>query len=332
MERRQLEYFIAVVEHRGFTSAAHALHVAQPSLSHSIRALERELGGSLFHRLPHGVALTAAGEALVGPALQVLRDLSTATSSVREVLGLSGGRLDIVSQTTLAVDPLADLLGRFHAAHPKVTVRVIDPERGSEVVQMVRTGQCELGLVDASVQTTAAASELCGTELPEQEMHVVLPPDHPHPQPSTIGLRELAALGLIVTPPGTATRDTLDEVCAKADTTPRIVVETAHRAMIVPLVLAGAGAALLTTSMAADAALRGARMLSTRPRLLRRGRLVWRSGPLAPAAQAFVDLACRTQEERLQEERRSQSSKRVPPSRARPSSGTRLRSASSEPK
>ncbi|MGW0846059.1 SUMF1/EgtB/PvdO family nonheme iron enzyme [Streptomyces sp. NPDC002787] len=78
MERRQLEYFIAVVEHGGFTAAAMALHVAQPSLSHAIRSLERECGGRLFHRLPHGVALTAAGEALVRPARQVLRDLSTA--------------------------------------------------------------------------------------------------------------------------------------------------------------------------------------------------------------------------------------------------------------
>ncbi len=51
MERRQLEYFLAVVEHGGFTAAATALHVAQPSLSHAIRSLEREFGGRLFHRV-----------------------------------------------------------------------------------------------------------------------------------------------------------------------------------------------------------------------------------------------------------------------------------------
>src|SRR5689334_24063394 len=54
MERRQLEYFLAVVEHGGFTNAARAMYVAQPSLSHAIAALEAELGGALFHRLPHG--------------------------------------------------------------------------------------------------------------------------------------------------------------------------------------------------------------------------------------------------------------------------------------
>ncbi|MGW2521521.1 LysR family transcriptional regulator [Streptomyces sp. NPDC001617] len=286
MERRQLEYFIAVVEHGGFTAAALALHVAQPSLSHAIRALEREFGGSLFHRLPHGVVLTAAGEALVRPAQQVLRDLSTAGSLVREVLGLEGGRLDIVSQTTLSVDPLAGLLGRFHRAHPKVSVRVVDPERGADVAVMVAAGRCELGLVDASVPT----GDLSGIDLPAQEMHVVLPPDHPHPPGPTITSRELAALDLIVTPPGTETRVAVDDVCTALGVAPRIVVETAHRAMIVPLVLAGVGASLLPASMARDAEIRGARMVSNRPRLLRHGRLVWRSGPLSPAAQAFVDL------------------------------------------
>lgn len=286
MERRQLEYFLAVVQHGGFTAAAIALHVAQPSLSHAIRTLEREFGGSLFHRLPHGVALTAAGEALVRPAQQVLRDLSTAGSLVREVLGLEGGRLDIVSQTTLSVDPLAGLLGGFHRAHPKVAVRVVDPERGPDVALMVAAGRCELGLVDAAVTT----GDLHGIDLPAQEMHVVLPPDHPHPPCATITSRELAALDLIVTPPGTEIRAALDDVCTTLGVEPKIVVETAHRAMIVPLVLAGVGATLLPASMARDAGLRGARMLSNRPRLLRHGRLVWRSGPLSPAAQAFVDL------------------------------------------
>ncbi|MGW6735885.1 LysR family transcriptional regulator [Streptomyces sp. NPDC055013] len=55
MERRQLEYCIAIVEHGGFTTAANALHVAQPSLSHAIRTLERECGGKRFHRLAQGV-------------------------------------------------------------------------------------------------------------------------------------------------------------------------------------------------------------------------------------------------------------------------------------
>lgn len=287
MERRQLEQFLAVVEHGGFTNAARAMHVAQPSLSHSIAALEAEVGGLLFRRLPHGAVLTPAGEALVGPARQVARDLVTAMAAVREVLGLAGGRLDIVSQTTLAVDPLAGMLGRFLSEHPKVAVRVTDPERGTEVDRIVRTGHCELGLVHVSVP----ARDLDGIDLAEQELRLVLPPGSAGIPPGAVPFEDLAALRFVTTPAGTATRDVLEDAMRGLGLEPRIAVETVHRAMLVPLVLAGAGASLLPRSMADDGAGKGAVVRSTGPPLRHRGRLVWRPGPLSPAADRFVAMA-----------------------------------------
>ncbi len=65
MELHQLRYFVAVAEQRHFTKAAHALAVAQPSVSKQIKRLEDELGAPLFHRMRGNVALTPAGEALL---------------------------------------------------------------------------------------------------------------------------------------------------------------------------------------------------------------------------------------------------------------------------
>ncbi|HEY3712504.1 MAG TPA: LysR family transcriptional regulator [Amycolatopsis sp.] len=284
MERRQLEYFLAVVDHGGFTNAARRLHVAQPSLSHAVRTLEKQLGGLLFHRLPHGAELTAAGTALVAPARQILRDLSTADAAVREVLGLGGGTLDIASQTTLAVDPLAAMLGRFRAGHPKVRVRVRAPETGSDVLNRVRDGQSEVGLVESGSDTAG----LSGVDLAEQEVFAVLPADSPRTEP--LPQTELAELDLVTTPQGTATRWLVEDALRGSGREPRIVVETEHRAMMVPLVLAGAGAALLPRAMAEDARRQGAVIVPLLPRLVRRGRLVWRPGPLSPAAEEFVTL------------------------------------------
>lgn len=284
MERRQLEYFLAVVAHGGFTSAARALHVSQPSLSHAIASLEGEFGGLLFHRLPHGAVLTPAGEALVRPARQVARDLVTASASVREVLGLESGHLDIVSQTSLAVDPLAGLIAAFVRDHPRVAVRVTDPERLT-VEHLVRTGQSELGLLNA----TPAAADLDGVDLHEQELQLVLPPGSragADGRPVTHG--ELAGLEFVTTPAGTSTRVLLEDAAREAGTRLRIVVEAAHRAMLNPLVLAGAGAALLPGSMAEDAAAKGAVLRAVRPPLRVRTRMVWRRGPLSPAADRFV--------------------------------------------
>ena len=286
MERRQLEYFLAVVKYGSLTHASRRLHVAQPSLSQSIRTLERDVGAAVFHRAGYGVTLTEAGRALVGPAQQVLRDFATARSSVQHVTGLTGGRLDIVALTTLAVDPLAALVGRFRQLYPLVDVRIADPEQDTAVTQMVRDGESELGLAEAPPRLEGLES----ITLSEQEFFAVLPPQSPqHSTP--MPLAQLAAMPLIAAPEGTAMRALIDSALTIDGHAPRIAIETAHRAAMVPLVLAGAGATLLPKALAEDAGRRGAVFLLTEPRLVRTVRLVWRSQPLSPAASAFLRLA-----------------------------------------
>ena len=91
MDARQLEYFLAIVDHDGFGRAAQHLHIAQPSLSQSIANLERELGVQLFHRIGRGVVLSTAGSDLIAPARQVLRDLRTARATMESAKGLRRG-------------------------------------------------------------------------------------------------------------------------------------------------------------------------------------------------------------------------------------------------
>lgn len=105
VDARQLEYFLAVVDHGGFTRAADALHVTQPALSQAVRALERDLGARLFQRAGRGVVLAAAGEALVGPARQVMRALLEARTAVQEVVGLVAGQLNLVVQPARWTSP-----------------------------------------------------------------------------------------------------------------------------------------------------------------------------------------------------------------------------------
>src|ERR1043165_983563 len=107
MDLRQLSYFLAVVDEGTFTAAAAAVAVAQPSLSQAVRSLEAELGTPLFHRLGRAVRLTAAGDALVEPARQTLRDIDTARAAVEAVAGLMGGCLELAALPTLAADPVA---------------------------------------------------------------------------------------------------------------------------------------------------------------------------------------------------------------------------------
>lgn len=83
MELRHLRYFLAVAEDLSFTRAAKRLYVGQPTLSQQIQAVEKIIGGPLFHRDPGGVQLTEVGRALVGPAQQTLAAAEEALAQAR---------------------------------------------------------------------------------------------------------------------------------------------------------------------------------------------------------------------------------------------------------
>src|SRR5687768_14608845 len=100
MDLRRLRLFVAVADHGGFTAAAAAAHVAQPAVSLAVRELEEELGAPLFVRSRAGATLTVAGDALLGPARQALRDVEHAAEAVAAVTGLVAGHLDVASLPT----------------------------------------------------------------------------------------------------------------------------------------------------------------------------------------------------------------------------------------
>ena len=172
MDLRRLTYFLAVVDEGGFTSAAKAVFVSQPALSLAIKELEHELGTELFERLGRSVRLTAAGDALVGPARQVLRDVETGRAAVEAVAGLRGGTLSMASLPTLAAHPMADLVGRFCRQYPDVAVDLSAPEDTADLVDLLRTGQCELGIGEK----TGLPDDLRIVPVEVQRLLVILPP------------------------------------------------------------------------------------------------------------------------------------------------------------
>jgi len=288
MDRRQLRCFVAIVDTGGFTKAADELGIAQPSLSQTIAALEKQIGVGLFHRLGKRVRLTAAGEALLEPARQILRDFTVAEGSVARVGALAGGSLDVAAIPTL-VQPLADLVGAFRRDHPQVVVRAPEVSAVEGVESAVLAGVCEIGLTELP----CAAAGLLAVELGGQPFHLVLPASrHAGRQPDPFPLRGFDRLRFIATPTGTSSRARLDEAHAHTKKgAPDVCVETGHRDALIALVLAGAGAAFLPEPMAADARKLGAVVVATTPVISRRYGIVHRPAPLSPAAKAFVECA-----------------------------------------
>lgn len=289
MELRQVEYVVAVSEHGTFTRAAASIPVSQPALSQGIQSLERELGVELFSRIGRSVRLTTAGRAFLEPARQLLRDSRSARAAVAAVGGLQAGQLDVVCLPTLAVEPMVDLVGRFRRDHPGVTVHIREPEDSSSLGALVSSGDAELGLAEIPVADPALAWD----PVLDQEVLVVCPRGTllPGRGRRRVGIEVLANLPLVVTPPGTSTRRLAEDALGHAGLRAVIAVETEHRESITPLVLAGAGAALLPEPTARRAAAQGAMVAKVEPPLRRRvGLIRRREATLSPAAVAFRSL------------------------------------------
>ena len=290
MDSRKLAYFVAVVEHGGFTAAAKAVFVSQPALSLAVKDLEAEVGAQLFTRIGHRVRLTAAGSALLEPARQVFRDIETGRAAVNAVAGLLSGSLSLASLPTLAAHPMASMVGEFRRHHQGVRVDLAAPEDSDDLFSLVESGASELGLTDAAdvPQTLAAVT------LSTQALVFILPPGFATTEGDPFEALDRGEIPLVVAPLGTSTRRLLDQQLGALGRQPTLAVVSAQREAILPLVVAGAGAALVPEAMALIAERLGAVVARPTPPVVRDLVLVHRLGPLSPAASRFVELAAET--------------------------------------
>jgi DNA-binding transcriptional LysR family regulator len=285
MDVRQLQYFLAVVDHGSVHRAAKELFVAQPSISQALRALERDLGTELFNRTGRRLVLTPAGQLLIDPARDVLRGMDLARATVAAVEGLRGGRLLISAMPSQAVSPLAGMIGRFAARYPEVEVVVRAAATPPEVLDAVRMGAVELGVLGAAVPPEPPGMVV--SPLATQRFVLVAAGTDDLPTREPVPPSDLAGCRLIVGQRGTVMRRAADDILRASDNC-RIAVEVEHREAVLPLVLAGVGVAVLSESWRQLALDAGAVVRDLDSAEVLHVCLVRRVGRLSPAAREFT--------------------------------------------
>jgi DNA-binding transcriptional LysR family regulator len=126
----QLTAFVAVAENRSFTKAAASLGIKVPSLSHAIRSLEEQFGVRLLNRTTRSVALTEAGEQLLGHLTPVLESVDRAIDAVNEFREKPTGTLRLTVHPVAAVTVIGPIVARFSAAYPEIGLDIsVEVER-----------------------------------------------------------------------------------------------------------------------------------------------------------------------------------------------------------
>lgn len=286
MDIRQLTYFLGVIDYGGFGKAAEALHVAQPSLSQSIRALEKRLGVELFHRTGRKAELTSAGERLVVPARQVLRDLDAARRAVTSVKELESGTVNIVAMPSPGVEPLTSLIKDFHSRYPGMMINVDGAFTPAETVEAVRTGTAEIGLLGSSGQPQTADLDVC--QLESQPLVLISPPGTDS-SAGSIERKDLDGLRFVISQRGSLMRQLIDNALVH-DSATSVIAEMAHRTSLLPLVCAGVGHTVMPESWRDIAASSGCVVRRIVPEVNLDIFVISRQGELSPGAQALMAL------------------------------------------
>ena len=174
MDLRQMRYFLALAEERNFTRAAERLHMAQPPLTRQIRALEDELGATLFVRTNKGVDLTEAGQALFDEVPNLLSLAQRAKErTVAASQGLSG-RLDVGIFGSGVLDVIPRILARFHAERPEVKI-VLHNLTKTEQIEALRERRISVGFN----RLVPPEDDLKVETILRESMTVALPAAHP---------------------------------------------------------------------------------------------------------------------------------------------------------
>lgn len=284
MELRQVEYFLAVVEHEGIGGAATALGVAQPTVSQALRALERELGVQLFHRIGRGMVLSAAGRTMVGPARQIVRDVDAVEDLLTTSADELTGRLDILAFPAMASGPIVDLISRFRDHYPLVNVRFGELRDETQAAAVIEDGHCEFVVAHLPI----AGDDLEVIVIGEQEYVLVYPPGTDVPE-GPIPLESLPPVPMVFVPRGQSVADEIEEAIRVAGVRPPLAVLSEHREERLPMVLAGIGGTILEKAIAETAADRAV-IRTVEPRFVRPFAIAFDPAALSPVGQAFVGL------------------------------------------
>jgi LysR family transcriptional regulator, low CO2-responsive transcriptional regulator len=174
LDTRQLRAFVTLARRGSFTLAAKELHLSQSAVSHSMKALETDIGCRLFDRLGKKVLLTQAGEQLLEHADRIMREMSAARESITHLSKWGRTRLRIGASTTACQYILPAVLREFQKQYPQANV-LVEPSDTPEAMELLRNNTIDLALALEPKRD----DDFEFHQLFSDEMHFVMAPNHP---------------------------------------------------------------------------------------------------------------------------------------------------------
>lgn len=285
MNLQQLEYFQEIARTQNMTQSAKRLHVSQPALSSTLKALENELGVALFDRKGRSLVLNQNGEEFLKNANSIFDILHR--SQQNAVFSPNEPWEEIVIGAMGTETPVLPHIARFAKDHPQVSFKILS--------RQIISKQNPNDTADFLISSTIADHE--GRQiatLPSSQYLAILPRDHPLASREEVELTDLADTPFVFCSPPEVARPRAYILCVQAGFNPRVILTADARLTVFGMLLQG-GCTSLVSEIDADFYLSMSDKIICRP--LRpasylpprfHSYISWQEERLSPIAQQFL--------------------------------------------
>jgi DNA-binding transcriptional LysR family regulator len=290
LDSRQLRTFVSLARTGSFTATAKEVFITQSAVSHSMKALEDELGCRLLNRVGKKTTLTLEGEHLLQHAKKILADMSAARSSIEKIGKWGETRLRIGATLSACQHLLPGVLREFKKSHPKcrVTLEAADSGALAEALNEQR--------IDLAISLGPnRAPTLEFVKLFEDELMFIVDPKHPWVEAGGVARPEIPLQNFILYSRASQTFRAVESYFRSEDITLNTTMEVGSIETIKELIKIGLGISVLATWIARSELRDGSLVaLPLGRRKLRRewGILHWRERAMSLVESEFMKL-CR---------------------------------------
>jgi len=247
MELRQLQYFQMVCQLSSITEAAKKFYVSQPSITNSIKNLEKELSIVLFDRSKKQLFPTAEGKFFLKRVDEILKQVDNAASEMKDYQNLKKGILTIGIPPMIGTFIFPKIFIKFKKLYPNIELNII--EYGSiTTTQMIEKEDLDLGLIIVDSPNKLLDSlPICNSEL-----FVCLKKGHPLSKQSKITLEDIKNEPVILLKEGFYIRQKILESFNECNIQPNIILSSNHLDTIKSLITNGVGISFLLKEIVKD--------------------------------------------------------------------------------
>jgi LysR family transcriptional regulator, low CO2-responsive transcriptional regulator len=287
LDSRQVRAFCALARTGSFTQAARELHLTQSGISHSMKALERDVGCRLLDKLGKKVVLTQAGEQLLHHSKKILQEMAVARETLARLGKWGRGRLRLGASTTACQHIIPPVLREFKESFPDHAI-TIEPGDTPELVDALLHQRIDLALSLASHEPQLEFHPLFTDEL-----HFIVAALHPWAKAGRVERSEIPRQNYILYNKRSITFRLIEDYFRREEMVLNTVIEVGSMEATKELVKLGIGVSILAPWIARKEIEDGSLValpLGRRKLQRRWGILHWRGKRLNLAEETFIGL------------------------------------------